>query len=155
MWKPKSGTPGTFIRYTSAMIYSIAVLELADFEGIGRKMPKGTGVDATANNGARASRHETKKCKVGKYDDSSSIVDIPEWDGCHPDFIMKRMKAILRHDLVSWGKREFYKSYSSWEKMMMDQRNKALSYFRSLPEEVQGMYAFSFIFLFYCSTPAR
>jgi hypothetical protein len=37
----------------------------------------------------------------------------------------------------------------------MDQWNKALSYFRSLPEEVQGMYAFSFIFLFYCSTPAR
>jgi len=60
-----------------------------------------------------------------------------------------------RHDIESWGKREFYKSYSSWEKMTMDQRNKALSYFRSLPEEVQGMYAFSFIFLFYCSTPAR
>lgn len=29
------------------MIYSIVVLELADFEGIGRKMPKGKGVDAT------------------------------------------------------------------------------------------------------------
>jgi len=75
-WKPKSGTSGTIIRYTSAMIYSIAVLELADFEGIGRKMPKGTGVDATVNNGARASRHETKKRKVGKYDDSSSIVEM-------------------------------------------------------------------------------
>jgi len=86
---------------------------------------------------------------------TQSTLDIPEWDGCHPDFFMKRMKAIPRHDLESWGKREFYKSYSSWEKMTMDQRNKALSYFRSLPEEVQGMYAFSFIFLFYCSTPAR
>jgi len=74
---------------------------------------------------------------------AQSTMDIPEWDGCNPNFIMKRMKAIPRLELQSWGKREFYKSYSSWEKMTPDQRNKALSYFRGLPEEVQGISATS------------
>jgi hypothetical protein len=74
---------------------------------------------------------------------AQSTMDIPEWDGCNPDFIMKRMKAILRLELQSRGKREFYKSYSSWEEMTLDQCNKALSYFHGLPEEVQGIYAVS------------
>jgi hypothetical protein len=74
---------------------------------------------------------------------AQSTMDIPEWDGCNPDFIMKRMKAIPRLELQSWGKRELYKSYSSWEKMTPDQCNKALSYFHGLPEEVQGIYAVS------------
>jgi len=76
-YKPnKGGTSGTIIRYTSAMIYSIAVLELADFEGIGRKMPKGKGVDATVNNGAHACGHVTKRRKVGqaKNEDSHAII---------------------------------------------------------------------------------
>jgi len=77
-WKPKSGSQGTIIRYTSAMIYSIAVLELSDFEGIGRKMPKGAGVDATVNNGAQAGRHQRKKRKSSKstLDSYGSIVDM-------------------------------------------------------------------------------
>jgi len=60
------------------MIYSIAVLVLPDFEGIGWKMPKGTGVDATVNNGARAVQHKVKKKKVTKKksQDSGSIIDI-------------------------------------------------------------------------------
>jgi len=29
------------------MVYSIAVLDQSDFEGIGRQMPSGTGVDAS------------------------------------------------------------------------------------------------------------
>jgi hypothetical protein len=78
-WKPKSGsTQGCIIRYTSAMIYSVAVLELSDFEGIGRKMPKGTGVDATVHNGARAGHHQRKKRKSSKsnIDSSGAIVDM-------------------------------------------------------------------------------
>jgi hypothetical protein len=56
------------------MIYSIAVLELSDFEGMGRKMPKGTGVDATVNNGARASHRNRKKRKVASKGSNSEIV---------------------------------------------------------------------------------
>jgi len=78
-WKPKAGSgQGSIIRYSSAMIYSIAVLELSDFEGIGRKMPKGAGVDATVRNGAQAPRHERKKRKVTKVntDSSAAIIDM-------------------------------------------------------------------------------
>jgi len=75
-WKPKTGSQGTVIRYSSAMIYSIAVLELSDFEGMGRKMPKGTGVDATVNNGARASHRNRKKRKVANKGSNSEIVDL-------------------------------------------------------------------------------
>jgi hypothetical protein len=67
-----------------------------------------------------------------------SLHDIPEWDGCNPNFILKRLKAIPKIELQSIGKREFFKSYYSWEKMSLDQRNKTLSYFRSLPEDWQG-----------------
>jgi hypothetical protein len=67
-----------------------------------------------------------------------SLHDIPEWDGCNPNFILKRLKAIPKIELQSRGKREFYKSYYSWEKMSLDQRNKTLLYFRSLPEDWQG-----------------
>jgi hypothetical protein len=41
----KGGATNTIVRFPTAMIYSIAVLELGDFEGIGRTMPNGTGVD--------------------------------------------------------------------------------------------------------------
>jgi translation initiation factor 2 beta subunit (eIF-2beta)/eIF-5 len=73
-------------------------------------------------------------------------MDIPEWDGLNPDFIIKRMKAIPKLELQSWGKREFYKSYS--DKLSMEQRNKTLSYFRSLPQEVQGN-VFNGVFFFH------
>jgi hypothetical protein len=36
------------------MIYSTSVLEEADFESVGREMPKGTGIDNSINDGAMA-----------------------------------------------------------------------------------------------------
>ena len=58
-------TPGSnsVIRYQQAMIYSIALLDLNDFESIGRKMPKGAGVDASGNDGATAPKHKMRKRK--------------------------------------------------------------------------------------------
>jgi hypothetical protein len=64
---------------------------------------------------------------------------IPEWDGCLPDVIIKRLKALDKEELQPLGIKEFYKSYGSWEKMTMDQRNKTVSFFRTLPEEMQGL----------------
>jgi len=66
--------------------------------------------------------------------------DVPEWDGCNTDFILKLLKSIPREELEAIGKRDFYKSYSSWARMTVDKRNKMLSYFRSLPEELQGTF---------------
>ncbi len=58
-WKT-AGTKSV-ICYTEAMIYSVSVLVLGDFESIGRKMPKGQGIDSTVDNGALAPKHSTKK----------------------------------------------------------------------------------------------
>ena len=60
-WK----TPGknNVIRHQQAMIYSIALLDQCEFESIGRKMPKGTGVDATVHNGSMVKKYKVKKCK--------------------------------------------------------------------------------------------
>ncbi len=49
-----------------AMIYSVSVLDLCDFESIGRKMPKGQGIAGTVNNGALAPKHTTKKRSKSK-----------------------------------------------------------------------------------------
>jgi len=78
-WK----SPGTnnVVRHQQAMIYSIAVLDISDFDGIGRKMPRGTGVDASINDGSISNRHKTRKHgskkekvkKKIKADDSSTI----------------------------------------------------------------------------------
>jgi hypothetical protein len=58
-WK----NPGTnsIIRHQQAMIYSIALLDICDFESIGRKMPKGTGVDASINDGSVARKHKVRR----------------------------------------------------------------------------------------------
>jgi hypothetical protein len=72
---------------------------------------------------------------------TQELYDVPEWKGCNPDFILRRLKAISREELEAFGKRKFYKSYSSWARMTVEQRNKTVSYFRSLTEELQGMFA--------------
>jgi len=58
----KTAGSNSVIGYTQAMIYSVVVFE-HDFEGIGRKMPKGQGVDATLNNHAKAPKHKARKRK--------------------------------------------------------------------------------------------
>jgi len=50
------------------MVYSIAVLDQSDFEGIGRQMPSGTGVDASL--AADSSTTARKRKKRGKYNKS-------------------------------------------------------------------------------------
>jgi hypothetical protein len=56
------------------MIYSIAVLDICDFDAIGRKIPKGTGVDATVDNGATAPKHKKRKRPAGKTVDSTATL---------------------------------------------------------------------------------
>jgi hypothetical protein len=72
-WKPAGST--SIIRYTSAMIYSISILDLCDFEAIGRKMTKGNGVDATVDDGTVAPPHKTKRRR------STTTKDAPKQDG--------------------------------------------------------------------------
>lgn len=74
------------------------------------------------------------------YGTDEQELTIPEWDACNPDNVLRRLKAIPKTELEAIGKREFYKSYMSWSRMTRDQRNKSVSYFRSLPEEMQGLF---------------
>jgi hypothetical protein len=68
-WK----TPGsnTVIRFQQAMIYSIVLLDVSDFESIGRKMPKGAGVDSSLNNSA-APKHKSRKRSDGRQTHSNN-----------------------------------------------------------------------------------
>ena len=55
------------------MIYSIAVLDICDFEAIGCKMPKGSGVDATINNGAVVASYKKRKRTVIQDNNASTL----------------------------------------------------------------------------------
>jgi hypothetical protein len=61
----------------------------------------------------------------------------PEWGNVNPDALLKCFKTVKGDALQLLGIREFYKSYSSWEKMTHDQRYKALSWCHNLPENWQ------------------
>jgi hypothetical protein len=72
-WNPFSA--GSIIRFTSMMIYSIIFLDIYDFKAIGWKMPKGTGVDATVDNGAVVPQYKKRKhCTVKSSDATDSLV---------------------------------------------------------------------------------
>ncbi len=46
----------------------------------------------------------------------------PEWSGCPPDVVMNCCRA-MSAEVKASGMKEFYKSYSSWDKMTHDQKN--------------------------------
>jgi hypothetical protein len=59
------------------MIYSIAVLEQADFDGIGRQMPKGTGADnsvAVADADTETTQARKKRKRRGPYKKGQPII---------------------------------------------------------------------------------
>jgi hypothetical protein len=71
-WKT-AGT-NSIIRYTQAMIYSVAVLDLCDLESSGLKMPKGQGIDVSVADGALAPKHKTKKRSRSKTDAAAADI---------------------------------------------------------------------------------
>jgi hypothetical protein len=69
------------------MIYSISVLEEADFESLGREMPKETGIDNSLTNGAvargrkRKSKGKQNKKNKGSLEKESTVSLIRALDG--------------------------------------------------------------------------
>jgi len=63
----------------------------------------------------------------------------PEWENISPDIILKRCKALSPESTRNAGVRDYYKSYPSWDKMTADQKNKALAWYRSLPDTFKGL----------------
>jgi hypothetical protein len=60
--------------------------------------------------------------------------------------IIRCLKAITPDVLSSLGMGEFYKSYPIWQKMTIDQRNRAIAWFRQLPKEMQGRFLYFFLY---------
>ncbi len=85
---------------------------------------------------------KTQQCSTPTFDNVA-----PYFEGVHPDFIMQRLKLIKPEILNHLKLKPFYKSYCSWEKLT-DQKNKTLSFFRKLPEQLQGT-VFNFLNLFH------
>lgn len=65
-----------------------------------------------------------------------------EWGGVHPDAVMHRLKLIKPELLSSLRMKGFYKSYCSWSKMSMEQKNKAIAWFLKLPEPLRCKFFF-------------
>jgi hypothetical protein len=72
----------------------------------------------------------------------------PDFEGVNPDCIMQRLKQIKPEILIHLKLKPFYKSYCSWEKLSTEQRNKTVSFFRKLPEQLRGtVYNFKICFI--------
>jgi len=60
-----------------------------------------------------------------------------EWDGANPDAVLARLKALKENAYSPLGLKAFYKSYTTWSKLNAEQQDKALAWFRKLPESVK------------------
>jgi hypothetical protein len=83
---------------------------------------------------------------------TDGIVDqfAPDFEAVHPDHIITNLKLIKPEVLVRFGLKPFYKSYCSWDKLSVEQKNKALSFFRKLPEYLRGEFSLTiFVFCFF------
>ena len=54
------------------MVYSIAILDQSDFDGIGRQMPSGTGVDASLADGSTVARKRKKRGNYKKHNNDNN-----------------------------------------------------------------------------------
>jgi hypothetical protein len=84
------------------------------------------------------------------FEDAQPInTDVPvEWENISPDLIMVKMKLLKSDVYEAYGLKAFYKSYTSWEKMTVEQKNKAVAWFRKLSSDVRGIVFFVTIFIF-------
>jgi len=60
-----------------------------------------------------------------------------EWDGANPDAVLARLKALKENAYSPLGLKAFYKSYTTWSKLNAEQQDKALAWFRKLPDSVK------------------
>jgi len=75
-----------------------------------------------------------------RIDSGNDCMLPPEWDDILPDVMIRCLRAIPSHALIDVGMKDFYKSYPTWNKMTADQRNRAIAWFRQLPDEMQGIF---------------
>ncbi len=86
------------------------------------------------------------------HDNETPTADGPntpsDWLNDSPNQVIARLKLMKAEVLEQYGLRPFYKSYSQWEKMTTDQRNKSIAWFRKLPDHLKGKYICLTMFVF-------
>jgi len=73
----------------------------------------------------------------------------PDWNTISPNHVMARLKLLKVEVLQDHDLRPFYKSYSNWEKMTREQQNKAVAWYRKLPENLKCKYFYVVFNYFY------
>lgn len=73
----------------------------------------------------------------------------PDWNTISPNHVMARLKLLKVEVLQDHDLRPFYKSYSNWEKMTREQQNKAVAWYRKLPENLKCKYFYVVFKYFY------
>jgi len=75
--------------------------------------------------------------QIDLFEPSSNSSTSNEWQSIDPDIIIEKLKA-LNEGVFGANKKALPKSYSKWDKLTADQRNKAVAWFKLLNPETQS-----------------
>jgi hypothetical protein len=92
----------SLIYFPSAMVYSIAVLDVTNFEGIGRHMPDGSGINASSSCAAKGKKRIIRT-RIGSHESSLPALCLMIEFGSVDDKgqAMEEIKAIAFHSRAS------------------------------------------------------
>jgi len=80
---------------------------------------------------------------------SASSSAVPEeWKDIDPDCIIDRLKKLPSNSIGS-NEKPFYKSYSTWNKLSIEQRNKATAWFRKLEQSTRREFILILFYFYY------
>ncbi len=100
--KYKTAGSNTIICYPTAMVYSICLLDQYYFEGIGRQMPKGIGVDCSMADGTKArKRKRGKNKKKSEVDRSNNSLLLALNNGTKAESKMAALHLLLEFGCAS------------------------------------------------------
>ena len=80
---------------------------------------------------------------------TTTLPSIPEeWTDIDPDCVISRMKE-LNPSSIGSNEKPFYKSYSTWNKLSIEQRNKATAWFRKLEQSTRREFILILFYFYY------
>jgi hypothetical protein len=102
--KYKTAGSNTIICLHTAMVYSICLPVQCDFEGLGRQIPKGTGVDGSMTDGTKARKRKGKRNKYkkkNKVDHSNNSLLLALNDGTKSESKIAALHLLLEFKSAS------------------------------------------------------
>jgi hypothetical protein len=91
------------------------------------------------NDGEETQLPVNSASQIGNSVQQSPGIEVPgPWKGIDPDCILIRLKALK--DQKDWGanRSSFFSTYTTWSKLLPDQRDKAFAWFKKIPSPMQG-----------------